>query len=154
MTSLKNCQNGTFLPLHGVLINVWCIKNRTKLSSVLILGLVRFLMHQTLRNDEWDKWPFPWCLKNTFKLKRCFNVSHNFSYSHFHWIFQLIFRVALADTSWHQLKSNETLLLQKLLQNTVSMINFEAKTTCSQFYWQDSFECNQFLANFFVILYP
>ena len=28
--------------------NVWCIKNRTKLSSVLLLSLVRFLMHQTL----------------------------------------------------------------------------------------------------------
>ena len=28
--------------------NVWCIKNQTKLSSVLLLWLVRFLMHQTL----------------------------------------------------------------------------------------------------------
>ena len=28
--------------------NVWCIKNRTKLSSVLLLWLVWFLMHQTL----------------------------------------------------------------------------------------------------------
>ena len=31
-----------------VIHNVWCIKNRTKLSSVLLLWLVRFLMHQTL----------------------------------------------------------------------------------------------------------
>ena len=28
--------------------NVWCNKNRTKLISVLLLRLVRFLMHQTL----------------------------------------------------------------------------------------------------------
>ena len=28
--------------------NVWCIKNRTKLTNVLLLCLVRFLMHQTL----------------------------------------------------------------------------------------------------------
>ena len=28
--------------------NVWCIKIRTKLSSALLLCLVRFLMHQTL----------------------------------------------------------------------------------------------------------
>ena len=28
--------------------NVWCIKIRTKLSSVLLLSLVRILMHQTL----------------------------------------------------------------------------------------------------------
>ena len=28
--------------------NIWCINNRTKLSSVLILWLVWFVMHQTL----------------------------------------------------------------------------------------------------------
>ena len=28
--------------------NVWCIKNCTKLSNVLLLRLVQFLMHQTL----------------------------------------------------------------------------------------------------------
>ena len=32
-----------------IVSNVWCIKNRTKLSSVLLLSLVRFLMHQTLQ---------------------------------------------------------------------------------------------------------
>ena len=30
--------------------NVWCNKNRTKHSSVLLLPLVRFLLHQTLSN--------------------------------------------------------------------------------------------------------
>ena len=38
--NLKRCLSGP--------INVWCIKNRTILSNVLLLCLVRILMHQTL----------------------------------------------------------------------------------------------------------
>ena len=35
-------------PAKVIIYNVWCIKNRTKLSNVLLLSLVRILMHQTL----------------------------------------------------------------------------------------------------------
>ena len=66
--------------------NVWCIKNRTKLSSVLLLRLVRFVMHQTLdrataRNfTVFKKGPlkiiFFGCLnnRNAFLLKLVINL--------------------------------------------------------------------------------
>ena len=34
--------------INLVLTNVWCIKNHTRLSNVLLLYLVRFLLHQTI----------------------------------------------------------------------------------------------------------
>ena len=34
--------------LFYLLLNVWCIKNRTRHSTKALLSLVRFLMHQTL----------------------------------------------------------------------------------------------------------
>ena len=53
---VKKC--GKLLSSLNSTYNVWCIKNRTKLSNVLLLCLVRFLMHQTLLLFE--------CFKLTF----------------------------------------------------------------------------------------
>ena len=39
--------HSVFVRIEGQ-YNVWCIKNRTKLSNVLLLSLVRILLHQTL----------------------------------------------------------------------------------------------------------
>ena len=45
-----NCSSHYFLwEKYSAIVNVWCIKIRTKLSSALLLCLVRFLMHQTLK---------------------------------------------------------------------------------------------------------
>ena len=39
---------GPYIPKIADINNVWCIKNRTKLSNVLLLSLVRILLNQTL----------------------------------------------------------------------------------------------------------
>ena len=51
--------------------NVWCIKNRTKLSNVLLQCLVRFLMHQTLVLDLSIKF---W---TRTKINFCYWISHS-----------------------------------------------------------------------------
>ena len=46
--SVKIGISKSYLPCVCQWCNIWCNKNRTKLISVLLLWLVRFLMHQTL----------------------------------------------------------------------------------------------------------
>ena len=45
---IKHTIGTTTTGLITNLYNVWCIKNHTNLSNVLLLCLVRFLMHQTI----------------------------------------------------------------------------------------------------------